>query len=225
MKKSLCMMLALCIATMLMGCNSLNNKVYIPENRVVLSRSLDGSRLEPNFDYNLLWSEVIVEATITTDGVENVRPISEGFEEIPMEERPQIAYTSYEASVLNVWQGELTTDTFTLHILGNLDTAVTKPLKDDQLVLFLKYDADNNAYCLVDYEYSMFAVNSGSTMYAFGDLDSFTCYDNKPVESFKAAIQEKYNCIDEIYNNANLPPQVIRSIARDYLEEKGVTVD
>ena len=45
----------------------------------------------------------------------------------------------------------------------------------------------------------MFAVNPGAVMYAFGDEDSFTCYDNDPFKDFKESIQEKYDHMPEVY--------------------------
>ena len=38
-------------------------------------------------------------------------------------------------------------------------------------------------------------------MYAFGERDSFTCYDNDPSRVFKEAIQEKYDHMQEIYDD------------------------
>ena len=117
------------------SCSSQHQNVYDPEKRVVLSANNGDARLEPDFDLNLLAAETIAAVKITSDGAANTRPIMVGFDEYPPEKRPKITYTAFEADVEEVWYGESTNQKITLHILGGLDTEVTKPQKGDRLVL------------------------------------------------------------------------------------------
>ena len=190
---------ALLFTVLFSSCSLSHQHVYKPEDRVVLSAGNGDSRLEPDFDLNLLAAETIAVVKITSDGEVNTRPIMVGFDSFPPEKRPKITYTAFEAKVEEVWQGEPTDSKITLHILGGLDTEVTKPQKGDRLVLFLK--CVDGIYYLIDGEYSIFAVNPGDAMYAFGGLDSFTCYDNDPLKDFKESIQEKYDHMQEIYDD------------------------
>ena len=99
---------------------------------------------------------------------------------------------------MNVWQGEEDRDTVTLSILGGHDSGVTKPLENDELVLFLKIEAETGIYYLIDEEYSMFAVNPDGTMYAFASMDEFTAYDGMKADDFRAEIQSKLDNAPEL---------------------------
>lgn len=204
----------LLIAVLFSSCN--HQHVYDPTERVVLSANSSDVQMAPNFDLNLLVVETIAEVAIVSDGEVHTRPMW-GFDEYPPEERPKLTYTEFEVSVKEVWQGESIPQNITLHILGDLDTEVTKPQKGDQLVLFLK--CVDGIYYLIDYEYSIFAINPGDTMYAFGDKESFICYDNDSSSDFREAIQEKYNHIGSIYEKLGdkISKSSIGPIAETYM--------
>lgn len=182
-------------ALMLTSCGEKERHVYVPEERVVLSEDFNQSRLRPNFDMQLLWSDVVVRVKVLNDGTETYRYKDSGNPDNPV----QILATTYNLKVEEVWQGEVSDPKISLIIRGGRDSGVTKPLKNDELVLFLRYDSEEDAYGLIDYEYSIFAVNPDETMYAFGNESTFTTYDSDSVDHFYQQIQERLDDADALY--------------------------
>lgn len=196
MKKIALIVITACVSLLhLCSCAEKERHIYLPEERVVLSETLNQSRLRPNFDMQLLWSDVVVRAEVLNDGAEGYRYKDSGDPDNPI----KILATTYRLKVQEVWQGEVSDQNISLVIRGGKDGDVTKPLKNDNLVLFLRYDPEEDAYGLIDYEYSMFAVNPDETMYAFGNEGTFTAYDMNLVYSFQSMVQERLNDADSIY--------------------------
>ena len=137
----------------------------------------------------LLWSDAVLRVKVEDSGTEREAFSGSG---IP------IRATGFQVKILEVWQGEEDRDTVTLTIRGGLDSGVTKPLENDELVLFLKIEAETGIYYLIDEEYSMFAVNPDGTMYAFADMDEFTAYDGMEADDFRAEIQSKLDNAPEL---------------------------
>ncbi len=187
MKKMILTLFLLMVS--LVGCMPSQQHVYRSEERVVLSDMLQQSRLKPDFDLQLLQSDIVLQAKVEDEGTER---------EVVSNSGRDVILTDYSLEVLNVWQGEEDRDTVTLSILGGHDSGVTKPLKNDELVLFLKIDPETGIYYLIDYEYSMFAVNPDGTMYAFASMDEFTVFDGMEVDDFQAEIQSKLDNAPEI---------------------------
>ncbi len=207
----------LLITVLFSSCSLSRQHVYDPAERVVLSANSSDVRLTSNFDLNLLFAQTVAVVKITSDGEVGTQTLLHVFEDLPPEKRPKVKYTAFEAKVEEVWQGEPTDSKITLHIAGDLNTEVTKPLKGDRLVLFLK--CVDGIYYLIDDEYSIFAVNPGAVMYAFGDKDSFTCYDNAPFQDFKESIQDQYDHMPEVYAGIcdRIGPLPLGPIAESYM--------
>ena len=165
----------LLLSASLMGCASEQRHTYLPEDRPALSDHSSQLRLKPDFDLQLLWSDAVLRVKVEDSGTEREAFSGSG---IP------IRATDYQVKILEVWHG--------------LDSGVTKPLENDELVLFLKIEAETGIYYLIDEEYSMFAVNPDGTMYAFADMDEFTAYDGMEADDFRAEIQSKLDNAPEI---------------------------
>ena len=179
----------LLLSASLMGCASEQRHTYLPEDRPALSDHSSQLRLKPDFDLQLLWSDAVLRVKVEDSGTEREAFSGSG---IP------IRATDFQVKILEVWQGEEDRDTVTLSIRGGLDSGVTKPLENDELVLFLKIEAETGIYYLIDEEYSMFAVNPDGTMYAFADMDEFTAYDGMEADDFRAEIQSKLENAPEL---------------------------
>ncbi len=102
-------------------------------------------------------------------------------------------------------------------IRGGLDSGVTKPLENDELVLFLKIEAETGIYYLIDEEYSMFAVNPDGTMYAFADMDEFTAYDGMEADDFRAEIQSKLDNAPELAEDVSGTLNPERRMYQEYV--------
>ena len=183
--------IAACLAVLaLAGCEAGEKEerhTYLPEERV--PRYSQVMRLKPDFDLQLLWSDAVLRVKVEDSGTEREAFSGSG---VP------IGATDFQIKILEVWQGEEDRDTVTLSIRGGHDSGVTKPLENDELVLFLKIEAETGIYYLVDEEYSMFAVNPDGTMYAFADMDEFTAYDGMEADDFRAEIQSKLDNAPEL---------------------------
>lgn len=198
----------LLLSASLMGCASEQRHTYLPEDRVVLSDNSSQLRLKPDFDLQLLWSDAVLRVKVEDSGTEREAFSGSG---IP------IRATDFQVKILEVWQGEEDRDTVTLTIRGGLDSGVTKPLENDELVLFLKIEAETGIYYLIDEEYSMFAVNPDGTMYAFADMDEFTAYDGMEADDFRAEIQSKLENAPELAEEVSGTLNPERRIYQEYV--------
>ena len=179
----------LLLSASLMGCASEQRHTYLPEDRPAFSEDSSQLRLKPDFEWQLLRSDAILQVKVVDGGTER---------EVVSNSGRNVLLTDYSLEVLHVWQGEEDRDTVTLSIRGGHDSGVTKPLENDELVLFLKIEAETGIYYLIDEEYSMFAVNPDGTMYAFASMDEFTAYDGMEADDFQAEIQSKLDNAPEL---------------------------
>lgn len=188
----------LCTIIVISGCSTQNpynpsRHQYQVADRVVLSKAdsiEDASYLSLPEDALLLSSvasDAIIIGSVQDSGTVITRPLSESTAGL------FYTTTTYQVQVLDVWYGDMDQNEMELLIRGDLETAVTKPLKDDVLVLFLrKYEDDSPYQLATGDELSMYAINPpDNILYSFSDAPDTTVFDNQSENSLKKAIKSK----------------------------------
>jgi len=151
---------------------------YDPEKRVVLSEytMTQGNRPPAGLDLNVRSADVVAVVRVMNSRERSSKS------------------TTFTLKVLDEWYGEAVGEEVTVRIRGGLNSGVTKPRKNDKLIVFLverdpeEYDFD---YILADDENAMFAINPpDDTLYSFSDNPLLTSFDGLPPEKLKEAIAE-----------------------------------
>ena len=108
--------------------------------------------------------------------------------------------------VRKVWDGELTKGTIPLRILGTPTSTMSKPQKNDELILFLSLDISiddpsERWYSLATgSEQSMFAINPpNNRLYAFDNQEGSTVFDGKEVNVLKSAIEDAIESLSTVH--------------------------
>ncbi|MGI5856103.1 MAG: hypothetical protein ACOX64_06545 [Candidatus Merdivicinus sp.] len=196
--KSSCVILAiLYILIVVSGCGTQNTysesrHQYQISDRKVLSKtnSNDDALYIPRPEDALLYSAVAADAII----IGSVKDSGTTTTKSIVDEFPDLTYTitTYQIQVLDIWYGEVNQNEIELIIRGDLETVVTKPLKDDVLVLFLSKYEDSPYLLATGDELSMYAINPPeNSLYSFSDDFDTVVFDNQDENSLKTAIKSK----------------------------------
>ena len=172
---------------------------YSTETRIVLPKDDQGMVIEPPaellFFEEAIASDLIIAGRIAADGEIKERPLSS---DEPL--GPTITTTFFQVEVREVWFGKCSEKEITLSIQGDLESYAAKPLKNDEVVLFLRYSKDLGYYVLTNSdEESIFAINPpDDTLYAFSFAETLTAFDGKEPSVLKKAIKSVYREFSEM---------------------------
>ena len=133
----------LLLSAILMGCASGKGRLPIRTDRIAYPWSQAMMIHAPGLELNTCLAELIAEVEICSDRQTDRYTLSG---EVPV-------------TVTGKRGGSVDGDAVDAQIRGGLDSGVTRLLENDELVLFLKIEAETGIYYLIDEEYSMFAVN------------------------------------------------------------------
>ncbi len=146
---------------------------------------------EDLLEYISLKADLIVQATIKSDGTTGCCPM---FDDI--EDGPTFICTRYDVIVDELWFGPsdapVRNDHFILELYGDEEYGAMKVHQGDKVVLFLQKVEDENLYYPTASSNGTFVLNPPTnTIFALSPLDRVTAFDGASAEAFKVAVKEK----------------------------------
>lgn len=198
---------------------------YDPETRVSGSRSFLSDAFvvisppEQSFIAEVVSADLIIEGKVLDEGtlVSRYLPVNEG--EDPTAS-PQLYSVDFQIQVRDVWYGECEDTEITLGLLGGFESGVTKPHKDDELILFLSQKS-NGDYTTVFYEESIYVINPPENkIFVFADNPSLIeGYDHTSISFIKREVKRILREVDS-YSLEEYPSMnFIGDIANGFLSD------
>ena len=189
-----------------------NRHQYDPETRIeapdphpeAMQIYLTG---EETFQFSVLAADLIVEGKV-------VEVIDRTEEKLGV---PGVYYTSIYVEPREIWYGECG-DRIEVRITGGANSGPTKPMENDEVILFLGAASTEDVYGTVDYERSIFAISPpDNRIYAFSEASSNVAFDGKSVNQFKQAVSQELRKF--ITDPDTFPYNRIGDIANDRLPD------
>ena len=131
-------------------------------------------------------SDIIIQGTVLDDGMED-----QVYLPFPYEgEGPSFTVTNIRVKIDELWFGEYEGEEVTISLYENLTNGVTKPKKDDALILFLHETGET--YSTNEFENSMFIINPpNDTLFALSTREDLSEFDGKkPSDLYKSVRAE-----------------------------------
>ena len=186
-----------------------NRHQYDPETRIESPEyDINASQIyftdEEIFSVDVLAADLIVEGKV-------VEVIDRTEEQLGV---PGVYYTSIYVEPREIWYGECG-DRIEVRLYGGIDSGPTKPLENDEMILFLGEASTEDVYGTILGERSMFAINPpDNTIYAFSNRATLAAFDGKSVNQFKQAVSQE---LRKFITDPDTFPHSIGKIANDRL--------
>ena len=188
-----------------------NRHQYDPETRIESPEyDINASQIyftdEEIFSVDVLAADLIVEGKV-------VEVIDRTEEQLGV---PGLSYTSIFVEPREIWYGECG-DRIEVRMIGGIDSGPTKPMENDEVILFLLETSTENVCATVDFERSIFTINPpDNTIYAFSHRVTLAAFDGKSVNQFKQAVSQE---LRKFIANPDTFPHSIGKIANDRLSD------
>lgn len=202
MKRIAATLLTISLTLSLTGCGSgpvynPDRWQYDPDTRVVLSEGRGFDTMEPTVRNNAIVADVVIKGIVRDDGQVLTTDFA-GNDQLPEGSRFSLSSTVFQVEVAEVWYGKLREKTIAVSFFGGPTNGITKPRKDDVLILFLNRTETENQYVPTCLEDSFFAVNPpDDTLYAFSSLPALTEFDHQEEDALKQAVADVYQQVKE----------------------------
>ena len=138
---------------------------------------------DEQFEFMTLVSDVILTGTVADDGVTTREPL---LGDIP--NGPEADVTAYQVNVREVWQGECDEEQITLKFYWPHQT---RPFKNDELILFLRWQWTDFYTPITADNDSVFVINPPENkLFPLSTQQDIIAYDNQSVETLKSDVAE-----------------------------------